>query len=725
MEKLGLKPPPIIEIPKEDNKDSQTTSELCENGVCTLPSVSTENSSVQSPQHIETATRSTTLIPEEEVIEVAERVAKSMNVHRSLALAALSATATTSSEENGKMFDEQAARLIIQQELDLIEQIPYDSPQVHTLTGEGFDPFLSRRALAFAEGNMDDARAILLADKEDEEQEEEMRKSLEQASRQQEREVVFPTVTIDTKIDPTQLPAPVKSTTTGQPMMPKPARKEDVVFEATSSTIQELVLESPVPVLLDVYADWCGPCKALTPALEDMAQKSGGIFRLVKVNTDKERPISTALEVTALPTVFGVKNGKVVHMFQGMPSSEQAMKSFMMGLLVDESSFSPPLTNDQKEKYRELTTKMAKMAGIASFPFSARERLQDRVATLLDKLVDQVGNDASKAEESAKVVRSLLSNIIRNPSESKYRTIKLSNAVMLSKIAPFQAARSLLKSVGFQQHLSSSGPDNVGDEIMTLAANKKFVNVAPLTIAVDSIDKWIDKSRYEIAKAARKRKDEEERARLHAEGAFGGDKDEGDYDVVDSSSDSVNSNACLLKVRLAGKKKVYSLSLAATDSLATVLQQIPIELSGDKDVDEGSEEVQIICAAKKMVIKSSDTTSMEEKTLEELGLTPTASLVVDVKKQSDTAKTTIETTTLEEKEDTKNEGTQSKLRERAALQKKRKMGSHTMQSVGIYAKDDNNKAELIDGGGGVWYEHDVSDDDEDQDKDNHHAAEEQ
>ena len=51
----------------------------------------------------------------------------------------------------------------------------------------------------------------------------------------------------------------------------------------------------------------------------------------------------------------------------------------------------------------------------------------------------------------------------------------------------------------------------------------------------------------------------------------------------------------------------------------------------------------------------------------------------------------------------------SSLKERAA-KKALKRGSHTMHSIGVYAKDDNNKAELIDGGGGVWYEHDISDD---------------
>mmetsp|Transcript_12636 Transcript_12636/g.27354 ORF Transcript_12636/g.27354 Transcript_12636/m.27354 type:complete len:123 (+) Transcript_12636:430-798(+) len=60
--------------------------------------------------------------------------------------------------------------------------------------------------------------------------------------------------------------------------------------------------------MLDVYADWCGPCKALAPALEQMAVKAGGMFRLVKLNSDNERSASQALEVKALPTVFGIRD---------------------------------------------------------------------------------------------------------------------------------------------------------------------------------------------------------------------------------------------------------------------------------------------------------------------------------------------------------------------------------------------------------------------------------
>ena len=92
---------------------------------------------------------------------------------------------------------------------------------------------------------------------------------------------------------------------------PVPAKKEDVVFEVTAANFQQIVLESPVPVLLDVYADWCGPCKQLGPVLEQAAIKAGGMFRVAKVNADNEKAVSEALGVTGLPTVFTVSKGKI------------------------------------------------------------------------------------------------------------------------------------------------------------------------------------------------------------------------------------------------------------------------------------------------------------------------------------------------------------------------------------------------------------------------------
>ena len=256
MEKLGLKPP------------SPASEESCPGGACPIPpppppqgvdsmqdsvdeSLGTSPPPPPPPPH---------LVGEDKVVDAATSLAESMNVDYTLALAALSATSTEG--EGGRVFNVEAARSMVQQELDVIDQIPADSPLVEELVAEGYDKFLSRRALAFAEGNMDDARAILLADKEDEEQQEsddfpqpELPGSVEEEPEQN----VFPTVTVDTNIDPTLLPLDDTSsaeTTSPKDDMPSPAKKADVVFESKSEEIQELVLESPVPVLLDVYADW-------------------------------------------------------------------------------------------------------------------------------------------------------------------------------------------------------------------------------------------------------------------------------------------------------------------------------------------------------------------------------------------------------------------------------------------------------------------------------------
>ena len=592
--------------------------------------------------------------------------------------------------------------------------------QVQQLVSEGNDVFLSRRALAFAEGNLEDARAILIADKMDEEDEEQQQQQQTENSASQasmsppqsestsggdaESDVLaqlrkekkdkksspapssaspseFKAVSVSSDFDPTmsgmpggKTTVPAAAPTSGSPTgfaPPKPAKKSDVVFDATTADIPELVLESPVPVLVDIYADWCGPCKALTPALEDMAVKAGGAFRLVKVNTDNERAVSAALEVKALPTIFGVRDGKVLNSFQGMPKSEEAMKNFMMGLMLPGSSFDPPLTDDDKKRYAELTSKLSKAAGGAAFSFAARERLQNKMVQQLNGLVTAHNGDMLDAEGSAKTIRSLLSNIISKPDDAKYRKVNLQNKVIAAKIAPYPPCLSILKYVGFVKE------GDTGSTLM-IGKGKKVVNVAPLTIARDSIDKWVDRNRHTLAAAARKRKDEEERTRLAAEAAANpvtADEDE--------EEEETDPNAVVLKVRLEGKKKIHELNLQADDTLDAVLEALSVD-------SEDGENVQIVCAAKRMIVKASDDAAMG-MSLRELSLFPAASIVVKTGSVDRT--------------------TSSSLKDRAATPKK-KMGSHTMQSVGIYGKDDNAKGELVDGGGGTLYEQDVTDDED-------------
>lgn len=201
------------------------------------------------------------------------------------------------------------------------------------LESEGYNTFFSRRSLAFADMNVDNARAILIADQEDEDA---AQKELEQ------QEAPMKTVTVEYPKDFDPL-ASAATAAAPQPQQqkPTPAKKSDVVFEGTTADLQKLVIESPVPVLLDVYADWCGPCKQLTPALEQICINAGGMLRLVKINTDQQRQISGALEVTSLPTVFGIRDGKILNMFQ-VSLKKQSCAFFHQSLsdLNNTSSFS-------------------------------------------------------------------------------------------------------------------------------------------------------------------------------------------------------------------------------------------------------------------------------------------------------------------------------------------------------------------------------------------------
>lgn len=78
-----------------------------------------------------------------------------------------------------------------------------------------------------------------------------------------------------------------------------------------------------VPVIVDFWATWCGPCKTLTPILENVVAKAQGAVRLVKIDVDKNPDLSAQLRIQSIPTVFAFKNGQPVDAFQGaLPESE-------------------------------------------------------------------------------------------------------------------------------------------------------------------------------------------------------------------------------------------------------------------------------------------------------------------------------------------------------------------------------------------------------------------
>lgn len=533
---------------------------------------------------------------------------------------------------------------------------------------------LCRRALAFTGNNVDNARAVLIADQEDE-TEEANRLAQEEEKVIRQQEASMKSIRVDANFDPTKISA-LENDIVKDKSPPKTVKKEDVIFYADASTLETLILDSPVPVLLDVYADWCGPCKTLTPILEEITIKAGGLFRLVKLNTDQERTISQALEVTALPTLFSIRDGRIQTSFQGLPPNEDFMKQFMMGLLGAGPTYPTP-SSEEKRTFEHLTTKLMKIAGSATFTFSQREVLQRKIDERLDEMAGtEKGGDLVDVEDSMRTLRSLLSNIIQYPFDLKYRKIHMKNKIIAAKLGTFPPAISILKSIGFHKDTSDSN-------YLILGSGKRYINLTALIIARDSIDKWIDRHRRDIAAAERKRVDESFREKLAEENTLNFHDISNDEGIQPTNTENSMVN---IHIRIEGKKKVYSIKVPLNDPLSSILHLSPL-------VEIDTTNITITCTGKKLTINSNDFKIME-KSFRDLNLYPNAILVIKAGNNERL-------------------GTTSTLKQRAKIRSNLKRGEHTMQSIGIYAKDDGAKGELIDGGGGVWYEHDVSDDEDD------------
>ena len=103
--------------------------------------------------------------------------------------------------------------------------------------------------------------------------------------------------------------------------------------DVTDATFERDVLErsATVPVVVDLWAEWCGPCRSLTPILEKVIGETGGAVELTKVDIDANPNVAASFQVQSIPAVFAIKDGQVVDSFVGAVP-EATVRQFVAGL---------------------------------------------------------------------------------------------------------------------------------------------------------------------------------------------------------------------------------------------------------------------------------------------------------------------------------------------------------------------------------------------------------
>ncbi|MEZ5454996.1 MAG: thioredoxin [Lysobacteraceae bacterium] len=154
-------------------------------------------------------------------------------------------------------------------------------------------------------------------------------------------------------------------------------------FDATTDLFDSQVINksSEVPVLVDFWATWCGPCKQVKPLLEKLANEYNGAFVLAKVDVDKEQQLAAAVGIRSVPTIMLLKNGQVVDGFPGaMPEAQLRQFLSKHGIEPNVADVAPPAEASAPESSDARAARLR--AEIDAHPERAELRLELAAALL-------------------------------------------------------------------------------------------------------------------------------------------------------------------------------------------------------------------------------------------------------------------------------------------------------------------------------------------------------